>query len=186
MWRSPEVATWYLRDSTWKSLSAYYDKASWMQMTLHWIPIIWSFLRANPSPSRTHLPLTSGSTVSKLWVVLSNSKWRACYQTAMIVSGFCALWGNSIVLRKHDVLWLVAFFGIIGLAMNSNKCKLIFTYRCNVGTFRQTVFVHTLRNIARRPPTYPKLQAAESYVTNFSCLACWYKNSVLQSEIRYP
>ena len=47
----PKLQLVVSRDSTRQSLSACYDNASSVQVTLHWIPVIWSFCGASPSPS---------------------------------------------------------------------------------------------------------------------------------------
>jgi len=70
-------------------------------MKLYWIPIIWFFLGAIPSPSPAYLPSTSGISVAKLWVVLSNSKWRACCWPAKVVARFWAKWGNCGLTQAH-------------------------------------------------------------------------------------
>ena len=108
MGTSPEVATWYCKRKYMTfPLNMLWYNAIWVHLTWYGIPITWYYLGADPSPSPKYLPSTSGSAVSKLWIVLANSKWRACCWAAMVIARFWALWGNCVVLCRHSVLWLI-------------------------------------------------------------------------------
>ena len=64
------------------------------QCSWHYIGYELSDITSKSFSLRKSSAFNSGSIVSKLWVVLANSKCRACCWPAMVVAKFWGLWRN--------------------------------------------------------------------------------------------